>query len=934
MPTADKSLTFLFTDIEGSARLWSEYRQAMATALAWHDQGLRRCIEDEGGTVVKRTGDGVHAAFVDPVAALRASVRIQQLMQAEPADGGLALQVRCGLHAGYDEAREGDYFGPEVNRAARIMSVAHGGQILVSDALAGHLGPGLADGWRLQDLGRVRLRGFDGTDRLWQVVVPGLREAFPPLRELAEVPHNLPAPATRFFGRADELRQLDALLPTERLVLLHGLGGMGKTRLAIEAARRAVPRFEDGVFLVELSQVSDPTLVPLAVASVLGVKEEAGQPLAACIARLLASRHLLLVLDNCEQVVEACARLVDGWLAQAPRLHVLATSREHLRLTAERVLELGGFDLPPEPGVRRAVPGDESPVTAAAGSAPGDAGDVSTPGGDAAALFIDRVQAVQPGFQPDPAGLQRVHEICRRLDGIPLALELAAAATRRMPLARLAERLENRFSVLVHGQRVATDRQKTLRGLIDWSHELLSPPQRRVFARLSVFAGGWTPEAAEAVCADEELPTDAVLEPVGELVEKSLVQFDLSRGRYRMLDTVRQYAQERLEADPPAREAAQGQHLAYFLDLAEQAHPHIGGPQQKVWLETLDLERDNLLSAHVACGDATQRAEAGVRLSWALKPYWLNRGLLGLGLRVASEALDRSGLQDLPAVRCGALADVGQLCFFVGQYQKARSYLSDCVALSRDLGLSQAEILALQPLGMACLHFDAVDEAQAHLMRALALAKAADHERFQAYIESALGQLMRVRHRYDEALDFTRTARSRAARQDDQDLQCITVLNEAMILLSLKGHDTRAARTLLSQALEVCVQGQSRALIQSAAEVASAIACDESRWADAAEFWSWAEAMARSSGLQRDPADERFLRAYVARLEGALGPQVLHRVVANVELQPDDAVVSRLQNWLGAPAADVMEASRNGYRIMPVGSTQDGLPPDGTTQMS
>lgn len=904
MPTADKSLTFLFTDIEGSARLWSEHRQAMATALAWHDQGLRRCIEDEGGTVVKRTGDGVHAAFVDPVAALRASVRIQQLMQAEPADGGLALQVRCGLHAGYDEAREGDYFGPEVNRAARIMSVAHGGQILVSDALAGHLGPGPADGWRLQDLGRVRLRGFDGTDRLWQVVVPGLREAFPPLRELAEVPHNLPAPATRFFGRADELRQLDALLPTERLVLLHGLGGMGKTRLAIEAARRALPRFEDGVFLVELSQVSDPTLVPLAVASVLGVKEEAGQPLAACIARLLASRHLLLVLDNCEQVVEACARLIDGWLAQAPRLHVLATSREHLHLTAERVLELGGFDLPPEPGVRRAVPGEESRVAAAAGSAPGDAGDVSTPGGDAAALFIDRVQAVQPGFQPDPAGLQRVHEICRRLDGIPLALELAAAATRRMPLARLAERLENRFSVLVHGQRVATDRQKTLRGLIDWSHELLSPPQRRVFARLSVFAGGWTPEAAEAVCADEELPTEAVLEPVGELVEKSLVQFDLSRGRYRMLDTVRQYAQERLDADPPAREAAQGQHLAYFLDLAEQARPHLGGPQQKLWLETLDLERDNLLAAHQVCGVVADGAELGGRLSWALKPYWLNRGLLGLGLRVSSEAMERLRHRPPSTASCTALLDVGQLCFFVGQYRHATDYLRQSLEQARKLQDRLRETAALQVLGVSWLGLGELTPARVCLRDALRYATQDQNEPFQAYLHNALGQLYRVCGEFDKAMQANRTAHALALGLGNQDMQAIALLNEAMIWMAQAQEGGASdASALLDQSVGLCLQGQSSALVQSALEVATALSCTRREWQTALEFWSWAEAYARHSGLRRDPADERFLQPFVAQLSTQHGAAAFNRALQSADTQAPDVVLSRIQAWLSASSA-------------------------------
>lgn len=885
MSNNNKSLIFLFTDIEGSARLWSEQRQAMAEALAWHDQTLRRCIESHGGEVVKRTGDGVHAAFADAKAAVAATVDIQQAMQggAAPTEGAaapLALSVRCGLHAGYDEAREGDYFGPEVNRAARIMSVAHGGQMLLSDALATQLQTDLPAGWTLRDLGRVRLRGFNDTDRLWQLTVPGLREDFPPLRELAEVPHNLPAPTTRFFNREQELAQLADLLLHERLVLLHGLGGMGKTRLAIEAARRARPHFADGVWLVELAQTRDPTLVPLAVAAVLGVKEEAGRTLTEAIARMLSTRHALIVLDNCEQVVDACARLVDELLPRAPQLHVLSTSREPLRLTAERVVEIGGFELP---AVRRdrAASTDEWARSAAL------------------SLFVDRMQAVQPAFRLGDETTRLVGDICRRLDGIPLALELAAAATRRMPLARLTERLEDRLGTLVHGTRVASERQATLRGLIDWSHELLSPPQQQIFQRLAVFAGGWTLEAAEAVCADDTLPAESMIEWLGELVEKSLVQMDPVTGRYRMLDTVRQYAQERLAASAEVAAAAQAKHLQFHLALAESARPHLGGPEQKTWLATLDLERDNLLAAHQACRSVPAGPERGARLSWALKPYWLNRGLLGTGLRLCVDSLEWLKPDVPDATRCAALADAGQMCVFVGQYARAQNYLEACLRLARTLGDGRLEVAALQPLAMACLAHGDLDAAASHLEAACERARQAGNRSFQAYAENTLGQIHRVAGRFAEAERLSASARAAAQAQEDRDLEAITRLNDAMTALDARGAKGAApAAALLGQVLDMCEESGSHALVQSTLEVACGLACVREAWPRALEFWSWAEAMARHSGLRRDPADEAFMARHLRSLEAAVGASVLHQTVARADLQPVDAAIVRLRDGL------------------------------------
>lgn len=877
MADNNASRTFLFTDIEGSSQLWEERPAAMRVALAWHDRELRRLVEASQGEVVKRTGDGVHAAFVDALSAVRAAAEIQRAMAAPPPDLELSLSVRCGMHCGYDEQRDGDYFGTDVNRAARVMGVAHGGQVLLSQAVRDLVEQALPEAWTLKDVGRVRLRSFAQAAQLWQLCAPGLREDFPALRAMESTPHNLPAHSTRFFNRVRELGQLQQLLPEERLVLLHGLGGMGKTRLALEAARAALDHFEDGGWFVELAQVTDPALVPLALASVLGVKEEAGRSLTASIVQTLAPRRALIVLDNCEQVVQACAELVTELLARAPQVHVLVTSREQLRLTAETVIEVSGFELP---------------------AAAGRSGLADLARVDAVSLFVDRVKAGQPGFALSAESADPVATICRRLDGIPLALELAAAAARRMPLARLAERLEDRLGTLVHGQRVASERQKTLRGLIDWSHDLLTPEQQQVFQRLGVFAGGWTLEAAEAVCAHGSVQTDDVIERLGDLIEKSLVQMDLLTGRYTMLDTVRQYAREQL-AESGAKADAQARHLEVYLALAEAARPHLGGPEQKRWLEQLDTERDNLLAAHQACGQLPDGPQRGVRLSWAIKPYWLNRGLLGLGLRVATEALERLPSQELSDTRCAALADVGQLCFFVGQYQHAQTYLRQCIQMAAELGNARVQAAALQPLGMACLAFRQDGEARQHLLAARDLALHLGNRSFQAYIESAIGQLERVQACHDEALAATRSARALALSLADQDLVTITWLNEAMILMSASGAAAVSQVTgLLAQVLSACEQGRSQALIQSALEVAVAVACERGRWKEAAEFWSWAEAISRHTGLQRDPADAAFLRGYVEKLEQQLGSVVVRSIQTSADLQPDLALISRLQQWL------------------------------------
>ncbi|MEO8137340.1 MAG: adenylate/guanylate cyclase domain-containing protein, partial [Betaproteobacteria bacterium] len=473
------SITFLFTDVEGSTRLWEEHPEQMRVALAHHDAILRAAVAAHRGTVVKMSGDGVHAAFGDALDAIQAALALQDAMARERADG-LALGVRCGLHLGIVEARDNDYFGRAVNRAARVMSAAHGGQVLVSRAIAEAIRGRIMDGASLLDLGVVRLRDLAEPERVYQLVHPRLRREFPALRSLESTPNNLPHQLSSFIGREREVAEIAAMLRKVRLLTLHGTGGLGKTRLSLQVAADLIDDYPDGVWLIELAPVSDPTLVSLAVATVLGLREEPGGSIDSVVAGFLGDRQALLILDNCEHLVEACAKFARELLESSRNLKLLATSREPLHLSGESSFPVPAFAIP---DARAAI----------------DVGALIK--FDAIRLFVERASAVQPSFQLSAANAAAIIDICRQLDGIPLAIELAAARVRALSIDAIRERLADRFRLLTRGDGTLLPRQQTLRALIDWSHDLLSAAERVVFQRLAVFAGGWTLEAAESVCA-------------------------------------------------------------------------------------------------------------------------------------------------------------------------------------------------------------------------------------------------------------------------------------------------------------------------------------------------------------------------------------------------------------------------------------------------
>ena len=540
------TVTFLFTDIEGSTRRWEADPDVMRAALATHDDVLRSAIEDSGGWLFKHTGDGVCAAFASARAAVDAAVAAQR---------PLGLPVRMGIATGEAEQRGDDYFGPALNRAARVMAVGHGGQILVSNSTAA-----LLAGVDLLDLGEHRLRDLSGVEHLFQVRAEGLATTFPPLKTVNAVPGNLPMQTTSFVGRREEIRALIELVRTHRLVTLTGVGGVGKTRLAVQVAAELVPEFPDGIWLVELAPVGDPAAIPDAVATALGITVQAGMTVTASLAQALAGRQLLIVLDNCEHVIDAAADLVEAILTRSSTTKIIATSREGLRVGAEHLWPVPSLD-----------------VRAGATSA-------------AVELFAERARAVKPEFTL--LDNTAVSEICARLDGIPLAIELAAARMVSMSPTEVLGRLADRFRLLT-GSRRGLERHQTLRHAVQWSYELLTDDERVVLQHASLFADGFNLSAITQLCGsfDEYV----MLDLVDSLVRKSLVSAQQSVGntRYRLLETIRQFAEEQL-AVTGAINDVRDLHARYYATKAITYWDMWDGPGYDMATNWVEAELANL----------------------------------------------------------------------------------------------------------------------------------------------------------------------------------------------------------------------------------------------------------------------------------------------------------------------------------------------------
>ena len=671
------TVTFLFTDIEASTRLLSETGRGYDELLERHDRILRGAIADHAGTVVNTEGDALFAAFTLARDAVEAAAAAQRGLAAEQWPGGRPIRVRMGIHTGEGRRGGADYVGMDVHVAARIASAGHGGQVLLSEATRALVLADLPPDIHLRDLGTHRLKDIAEPTTIHQLEIDGLATEFVAINTLDARPTNLSPQLTSFIGRERDLETLVGLLREARLVTLTGPGGSGKTRLAIELGGLTLPDRPDGAFFVDLARIDRPDLIASAIVDAIGLDIDPRADATEVLKARLRDREPLLLLDNFEHVIDGAA-FVAELLAAAPHLRVLATSRMPLRVGGEREYAVGPIGLP-------ALDASSADIeTSAAG-----------------ALFLDRARAVRSDLELGEDDLSVVAEIVTRLEGIPLAIELAASRARILDLATMRSQLDQQLPMLTGSQRDRPERQRTMRGAIDWSHRLLDDGERRLFARLAVFPGGCSVNGARAVCDDPEIGR-SIIDGLESLVEKSLLRLqpDSDRGpRFGMLITIREYAAERLEqagdADEVRRRAA-----SYLMAVAEEAEPHLVAKDQVRWLDRAEQEQANVRAAlrwAIDSGDA----ELAQRTASALWRLWQQRGPVSEGLSILDEVVALEGTE--PAVRARAYAAAGALAWWSGDDVAARAHFERGYELAQQSGDERSLMVASKDLGFVTL---------------------------------------------------------------------------------------------------------------------------------------------------------------------------------------------------------------------------------------
>lgn len=693
LPTG--TVTFLFTDIESSSQLWEQYPDGMRTALAIHDKILRFAVESNGGYIVKTTGDGIHAVFKTAANGVAAALAAQLGIMAETWEmiHPDTLRVRMGLHTCEAEVRAGDYYGSAVNRAARLMSIGSGGQILLSNATVEILQEEMPPGITLYDLGEHRLRDLARPEHVYQLAYPGLPSVFPPVRSLENLPNNLPVQMTSFVGREKEVAELTRLLMSVRLITLTGSGGTGKTRLAQEVSAQQMDSFPHGVWMIELAPLADPSQILPTLAQVLGLQESPALSLSTIVVNYLKNKTALLILDNCEHLIDACARLADELLHHCAQIKIIASSREALGIAGEVAYPVPSLQVP-----------------------------------EAVQLFSERASAANPKFHCYENNITAVTRICTRLDGIPLAIELAAARAKFLTAEQIAARLDDRFRLLIGGSRTAIPRQQTLRALIDWSYDMLSGEEKRLLRITSVFTGGWTLEALESVANDP-----STIEHLEKLVNKSLVVAEDKETamRYSLLETIRQYAREKL-LDAGEREALliRNRHLDFYLHYVLAVEPKIRGPEALAGLDELEEEQDNIRAALEWAIE--NNILAALQMSAVLALYWGQRASATEGYTWVQSMLARAETFVPPdgkaevvfrQARARAVTVRATMALQLGDNHAAEKAIEASVALLRGVNDPKGLAYALA-LGSTILGFqDKVQRARSWAQEALSISR-------------------------------------------------------------------------------------------------------------------------------------------------------------------------------------------------------------------
>jgi predicted ATPase/class 3 adenylate cyclase len=657
------TVTFLFTDIEGSTRLLQSHGEEWPSILARHQELLRTAFVAQGGVEVGTEGDSFFITFPTAPGAVSAAVEAQRALAREPWPDGLQVRVRMGIHTGDASFGTDGYVGLHVHRASRIASVGRGGQVLLSDTTRSLVVESLPDGVELRDLGVHRLKDLERPERLWQLVVADLQNDFSPIASLDAVPNNLPTRLTTFLGRGREIADISDLLAENRLLTLTGPGGTGKTRLSLEVAGRMLGQYPDGVFFVELATTTEPGLVPATIGQTLGLPDRGGRSSVDRLIDYIGKRRMLLVLDNFEQVTGA-APSINALLSACPNLAVITSSRSVLHISGEQEYPVPPLGLPD--------PAHLPPLAQLSQF-------------EAVALFIERARSVKPDFDVTNENAPAVAEICVRLDGLPLAIELAAARIRLFTPQSMLNRLENRLALLAGGAQDLPERQQTLRGAIAWSHDMLDEADRSLFACLSVFVGGAGLEAVEEVCGAEV--GSEVLDTMGSLVEKSLVR--QSEGldgepRFGMLETIREFALEQMAARGGADELRR-RHAEMFAALAEALSARVMASDKGTTLDRIEQDHDNLRAA-MAWAIETGAADTAMRLGSALWRFWQMRGYLQEGLDRLEQALALPHSHDHPQRRADSLSAAAGVAYWLAEGDHARELYTEEIEARRALG--------------------------------------------------------------------------------------------------------------------------------------------------------------------------------------------------------------------------------------------------------
>lgn len=777
LPTG--TVTFLYTDIEGSTTLWEQQPQAMAVAHARHNEIVRKVIEANHGYVFQVIGDGFCGAFHTAGDALRAAVECQVDLQAENW-GETPIRVRIGIHTGKAEIQEdGLYRGYlTMSHVQRLTSVGHGGQVLLSSTTQELMQDELPEGVEWRDLGVRQLKDWKHPEHIFQLAIPGLRVDFPPLKIPKSFSHNLPAPLTSFVGREREMAEVKQLLTNTRLLTLTGPGGTGKTRLALQLAGEILDAFADGVWLVDLAPLADPTLVTQTVASTLAVREQPGRTILQALLEYLRAKNMLLILDNCEHLIEVCAQLANTLLRAASGLKILASSRETLGIAGETVYHVPSLPLP-----------DMQEVSFDALSQ-----------NDCIRLFTDRALAAYPTFQLKEKIAPAIADICRKLDGIPLAIELAAARIKVLRLEQIATLLDDRFRLLAYGSRAALPRHQTLRALIDWSYDLLSREECTLLRRLSVFAGGWSDEAAQKVCG-EGLVED-MLELLANLMDKSLVAREEQgeETRYHFLETIRQYGRDKL-SEAGEVTAVRDSHLEYFVRFAELTEPKLKEGEQLICLERTETEHDNLRTA-LAWSLESGEVTAGLRLAGALWLFWDMHSHQSEALAHLEKLLARTS--DRTLARAKAMFGAGLFKYRQGEYESARTLLQESLPICRELGDKDVCALSLGRLSSVAYTQGNYAESLLFANESLALYQELDDRWGIANILNGKGELARLQGDYEAAGRFYEESLALSRELGDKFGMSILLHNLAYVVQH-QGDYQRAA-SLFKEGLTTCLE--------------------------------------------------------------------------------------------------------------------------------